>query len=876
MGRRDADDASPASTEADVVVNPALARRRGACEGTRGTGGSGTSGTDAASASTRERSWDDASSAEGEASHGRSVSDGFEGFASRTSEEPREDDAASDGRGVRRVSSWFLERDDSGRGEKKTKRRPSWSMSKTQAAASAAPEEPRRASNAASAKTLLAASSQPHTPRSDTFGSKRLQEEDERVWRFILCHPASPHARAITRSVNLLILVVAFIEPASLAFRNERREVVSNYQWIDVIEILFSIVFCVDICMNFFRPLEKYGKLVWDMKKIAKEYLRGWFVLDFLSSLPFDLMFISKTHDSRDLSRVIAGLGLLRLLRMYRVRRMMSEFERNSNLPYLVLLSIKFALLIGLAAHWSACLLYYIARIQEFNENTWVYAVDPELPNMAFYDVYTTALYWSVVTLTTVGYGDISPVSTSERAVAMVVMIMNMGVTAYILGNVTQLVTKEDATIMAFRDHSGALQRFMRRNDIPDAVRQKVDAHIQLEFEMGCRDDENVLNFCPSTIQSELRHALYQQYVQESPIFREVSPVFIQYFLECITVEYFLPGTLLTCEGLDATAMFYLCLGKVDIVSEDYLTNSTLANKIETVFPGEWLNIAAVLCGKTCFHTSVVQSTCKLLVVSTNKLQNVLRRFPMDTKHIMKDLLIQYRDEMKEYRSQDRRGSLYAAFINALETKRSELNEVELHQLTVACVTGDVADLDMALNDNPQSVHLTDAAGRTLLMTAVENKQKEVVKLLLRRGADPNTLSKAGFSALSRAVSVASLELVRLLVSAGGVFTEPGEQVSVHNAIAQGQIQHLKLLVEAGVCLHNQDYNGSTGLHVAARTGSNAAIEILHRAGLEDTFVDKDGRTALDVAEISGNPGSVKLLKDMQISSNTKSEPRED
>ena len=53
--------------------------------------------------------------------------------------------------------------------------------------------------------------------------------------------------------------------------------------------------------------------------------------------------------------------------------------------------------------------------------------------------------------------------------------------------------------------------------------------------------------------------------------------------------------------------MFYLCLGKVDIVNERYIEEPTLANKIQTLSPGEW-SIFGVICDGTCFHTSVVQS----------------------------------------------------------------------------------------------------------------------------------------------------------------------------------------------------------------------------------------------------------------------------
>ena len=49
-------------------------------------------------------------------------------------------------------------------------------------------------------------------------------------------------------------------------------------------------------------------------------------------------------------------------------------------------------------------------------------------------------MYWSIVTLTTVGYGDLHAVNTREKTFNMFYMLFNIGLTAYIIGNMTNLV----------------------------------------------------------------------------------------------------------------------------------------------------------------------------------------------------------------------------------------------------------------------------------------------------------------------------------------------------------------------------------------------------------------------------------------------------
>lgn len=63
-----------------------------------------------------------------------------------------------------------------------------------------------------------------------------------------------------------------------------------------------------------------------------------------------------------------------------------------------------------------------------------------DFPNKSLWIRYVTSIYWSITTLTTVGYGDLHPENTREMIFDIFYMLFNLGLTAYLIGNMTNLV----------------------------------------------------------------------------------------------------------------------------------------------------------------------------------------------------------------------------------------------------------------------------------------------------------------------------------------------------------------------------------------------------------------------------------------------------
>uniref|UniRef100_K7F4X0 Potassium voltage-gated channel subfamily H member 3 n=1 Tax=Pelodiscus sinensis TaxID=13735 RepID=K7F4X0_PELSI len=123
-----------------------------------------------------------------------------------------------------------------------------------------------------------------------------------------------------------------------------------------VCDLCVEILFILDIVLNFRTTfVSKSGQVVFDPHAISLHYLTGWFLLDLVAALPFDLLYAFKVN-------VYFGAHLLKTVRLLRLLRLLPNLDRYSQYSAVVLtlLMIVFALL----AHWVACVWFFIGRLE--------------------------------------------------------------------------------------------------------------------------------------------------------------------------------------------------------------------------------------------------------------------------------------------------------------------------------------------------------------------------------------------------------------------------------------------------------------------------------------------------------------------------------
>lgn len=127
----------------------------------------------------------------------------------------------------------------------------------------------------------------------------------------------------------------------------------------------------------------------------------------------------------------------------------------------------KMLIVLFVISHWMACLFAVTGKVNEnISTLNWINLEEIQDKNQ-FNVQYMTALYWSFMTMTTVGYGDVVPHSSPEKIVTILMMVVSCGIFAWIMGYFASVVAIKDANTKQIKDEIQRVNSFMIANHVP-------------------------------------------------------------------------------------------------------------------------------------------------------------------------------------------------------------------------------------------------------------------------------------------------------------------------------------------------------------------------------------------------------------------------
>lgn len=241
-----------------------------------------------------------------------------------------------------------------------------------------------------------------------------------------------------------------------------------------IVSSIFTAFFGLDIFFSFntafINPSTKRFEV--DRWKIAEHYLSFWFWIDIIATIPFDAILAGLLVPSQlQVVRLIRVLRLMRLSKLYRLLEVNKAFETYVD-PAVINLVILFARIFYIA-HLFACLWHYISLSPASDgfPETWTRVTDVDLTSTA--DRYIASMYFAVVTLLTIGYGDVTATNEVERFVAIVTMVAGVVVFATLVNRLSTIIASRNADVKLFKQKVDQFKTDLRAAKIPSLLAKR-------------------------------------------------------------------------------------------------------------------------------------------------------------------------------------------------------------------------------------------------------------------------------------------------------------------------------------------------------------------------------------------------------------------
>ncbi|XP_037111716.1 potassium voltage-gated channel subfamily H member 6a isoform X1 [Syngnathus acus] len=409
-----------------------------------------------------------------------------------------------------------------------------------------------------------------------------------RIHRWTILH-YSPFKAMWDWLILLLVIYTAIFTPYSAAFllneveEDRRRTCGYTCNPLNVVDLVVDVMFIVDILINFRTTYVNHNdEVVSHPGRIAQHYFKGWFLIDIVAAIPFDLLIFRSGSEEPQTTTLIGLLKTARLLRLVRVARKLDRYSEYGA-AVLFLLMCTFALI----AHWLACIWYAIGNVERTSSVRvgvmkigWLdnlaeqigkrYNDSDAASGPSIKDKYVTALYFTFSSLTSVGFGNVSPNTNPEKIFSICVMLIGSLMYASIFGNVSAIIQRLYSGTARYHTQMLRVKEFIRFHQIPGALRQRLEEYFQHAWSYTNGIDMNaVLKGFPECLQADICLHLNRTLMQQCKAFRGANKGCLRALAIRFKTTHAPPGDTLVHSGDILTALYFISSGSIEILRDD-------------------------------------------------------------------------------------------------------------------------------------------------------------------------------------------------------------------------------------------------------------------------------------------------------------------
>ena len=411
-------------------------------------------------------------------------------------------------------------------------------------------------------------------------------------------HPENKLRTSWDFFVLAITVLGAIVIPLSLVFDLSSSPAAASVLWI------IPAVFVADIIVQFNTAFYRLGRTVTRGGSIAVRYLKSWFVMDLLAALPLGLIINSFVGDPGTALLLVSLNPLLKLIHSGTVLYRIGGSRVNPAILRLVLL----VFWILLVAHLVSC--------------GWI-MISGNPQNLDSVPLYIRAFYWTITTLTTIGYGDITPAGSVQTVFVIFIELLGAAMYGMIIGNIANLIANIDVAKSQYKDKLDKINAFLNYRNIPRDLQRKINDYYSYLWESRRGYDESaVLGDLPIALKTTVALQINREIIEKVPLFQTAGEDLIREIVLNLTPVVFTPGDTIVTAGEVGFQMYFISQGSVDVLSADKQT------VYATLTTGQFFGEISLLLSMPRTATIRAREYCDLYRLDKDNFDRVIQRYP--------------------------------------------------------------------------------------------------------------------------------------------------------------------------------------------------------------------------------------------------------
>ena len=366
-------------------------------------------------------------------------------------------------------------------------------------------------------------------------------------------------------SIQLIFICwVAIVVPYRLGFDVEVGLWTTQFFFDAAIDLFFIIDLALNFRTAYYLPT---GFLETDARMIRKNYLRTWFIVDFIASLPMTYVgaiaaaLSDKSAMENQGSKIIRSTRVIRLTKLLRMARLQRLVGRHGSMveftAYVNSLFTFIAILY--AAHLVACGWYFVGTV---DEQSWIIR-NEEQPVYSGSASYKYAL--SLYTIFKLGEG---LCYTSHEAVfaffSEMVISLIYGALAGVMATIMMAGSVGEQEYLV---KLAQLKAWMKARHLSTDERVKIMGYFSATHQSSTYFDEGkILSLLPLGISRDLSNQLYETILAESPLFQGLGPELMLRLCQAVTPVRAIAGQIIYEQGKVGSEMYFVMGGELEVL----------------------------------------------------------------------------------------------------------------------------------------------------------------------------------------------------------------------------------------------------------------------------------------------------------------------